>query len=483
MPYTREDRPWTASVTLPENEGLVPALLTAQREPSAVWRGASRLVLAPLSLSLDQVLALLVAALLAVGLIMVQSAEAQVREVRVEWFQGAFNTKNALHAGIGLLVMIVLWRWDYARWLGKKLWTSPAFWFLLVTFGLLISVLLVGTTVKGARRWLTVPVLKFNFQPSELVKLAMILFTTAYAVHAGPRIRNFFTGVLPVLAGVGVVLLLVVKEDFGTTALIGVVFFCLLLMAGVRWWHMALILPPALAVGVYFIVREPYRRQRLTAFWDIFWGQNADLQGAGYHPWQSLLTIINGGIRGQGLGHGVQKMGFLPEDNTDFIFAVICEELGVIGAGLICALFIAIVLVGWRIMMRCQTLPGKMVAFGITAMIGLQAAINIAVVTVSVPTKGIALPLISSGGTGWIMTAAAVGVLMAVERMNRKREREHAHTPRARYSPGTDLFAMPVLSDEVFNLEPPAGDAAPVADYAPAEKKTPLSIGRWTWWR
>ena len=133
-----------------------------------------------------------------------------------------------------------------------------------------------------------------------------------------------------------------------------------------------------------------------------------------------MLTITSGGFWGRGLGNGIQKMGYLPEDNTDFIFAVICEELGFIGALMVIGLFIAFVIIGWRIASRCTNHFGKMVAFGITAMIGLQAAMNIAVVTASMPTKGIALPFISSGGTGWIMNAAAIGVLMSIERMNRR---------------------------------------------------------------
>src|SRR5262249_4737885 len=137
------------------------------------------------------------------------------------------------------------------------------------------------------------------------------------------------------------------------------------------------------------------------------------------------------GFWGRGLGNGIQKMGYLPEDNTDFIFAVVCEELGFIGALMVVVLFAGFVMVGWRVMSRCENLFGKMVAFGITAIIGLQAAINIAVVTASMPTKGIALPLISSGGTGWIMNAAAIGVLMSIERVNRREAEARRHLSRA----------------------------------------------------
>jgi cell division protein FtsW len=208
---------------------------------------------------------------------------------------------------------------------------------------------------------------------------------------------------------------LVVKEDFGTTVLIAAVVLVQILMAGCRVWHLALLLPPVAGV-MYHMLNTPWRRARLLAFLH----PEADAQGAGYHVVQSLLTIASGEFWGRGLGNGIQKMGYLPEDNTDFIFAVICEELGFPGALMVIGLFVAFTLSGWRIATRCNNLYGKMVAFGITAIIGLQAAINLAVVTASMPTKGIALPLISSGGTGWIMNAAAIGVLMSIERVNRR---------------------------------------------------------------
>ena len=254
-----------------------------------------------------------------------------------------------------------------------------------------------------------------SFQPSELAKLGLVLFISGYAAHRQAKVRNFFTGFVPLVGVLGIVTVLIVKEDFGTTVLIAAVCFILLMMAGCRWWHLGLLLPPA-AVAAYFLLwHSDFRRTRLLAF--LHPEQYA--KTIGYHPLQSLLTIMSGGFWGRGLGNGIQKMGYLPEDNTDFIFAVICEELGFFGALMVVVLFVAFVIVGWRIAARCNHLFGKMVAFGITGIIGLQAAINVAVVTVSMPTKGIALPLISSGGTGWIMMAAAGGVLMSIERINR----------------------------------------------------------------
>jgi cell division protein FtsW len=222
-----------------------------------------------------------------------------------------------------------------------------------------------------------------------------------------------------------------------------------------------MLVPPA-AFGAYVLLwHSPFRRARLLAFLN----PTADPAGAGYHPMQSLLTIISGGFWGRGLGNGIQKMGYLPEDNTDFIFAVICEELGFIGAAMVVGLFLAFVVIGWRIASRCQHQFGKMLAFGITAMIGLQAAINIAVVTVTMPTKGIALPLISSGGTGWIMNAAMIGVLMSIERINRREAWEQERQGRGA-APG---MGFPVQVHAVPAVHAiPAARAVPVAHAIPA---------------
>jgi len=159
------------------------------------------------------------------------------------------------------------------------------------------------------------------------------------------------------------------------------------------------------------IVTSAYRRARLTAFLDPW----ADPQGIGYHPIQSMLAIAQGGITGRGVGNGVQKFGYLPEDTTDFLFAIICEEAGVAGAAVVVVFYLVILGIGFGILRRCQDPFGRLVALGILLMLGTQALINLAVVTVVVPTKGIALPLLSAGGTGWVMTAAAVGLLASLD--------------------------------------------------------------------
>ena len=278
----------------------------------------------------------------------------------------------------------------------------------------------------------------------------------------GYSTKQWRWGFVPLVLGFGMCAALVLKEDFGTAALLSVVVVVMILMAGCRWWHVAMLIPPGVLVVWGAIFRDPtsFRYKRMMAFLNPF----ADMKGAGYHPAESLLTIASGGFWGLGLGNGIQKMGYLPEDNTDFIFAVICEELGFFGAMMVIGLFLAFVIIGWRIAMRCQHQFGKMVAFGITAMIGLQAAFNIAVVTVTVPTKGIALPLISSGGTGWIMKALAIGVLMSIERVNRREIAMKQMGERA----AEPALGFPVQVTAVPNVAAlPAAAAVPVVPAQP----------------
>ncbi|HMD54791.1 MAG TPA: putative peptidoglycan glycosyltransferase FtsW [Phycisphaerae bacterium] len=374
--------------------------------------------LRPVSLTLDQILFLICVTLLGIGLIMVQSADARVQPLPHLWLLDFFSNSSGIHMLLAIVLMCVMWRIDYRKLMGQTLFQSFAFWFMLLSIALLCLVFThLGASINGARRWLMFRAGShaITFEPSELAKWSLVLFISAYAVHCRDRIRSFFKGFLPVVGVMGLTCALILKEDFGTTVLIAGVCVILLLMAGCRWWHIALLIPGALLVGYIAVAHSAYRSQRLL----IFLHPQLDPKGAGYNPIQSLLSFASGGFYGLGLGNGVQKMGYLPEDSTDFIFSLIAEELGFFGCLTVVLLFLMLTFCGWRVAMRSRDLFGKMAAFGVTAMICLQAAMNIAVVTVTVPTKGIALPMISSGGTGWIMTAGAIGLLMSIERTNR----------------------------------------------------------------
>ncbi|MHC5004118.1 MAG: FtsW/RodA/SpoVE family cell cycle protein [Planctomycetota bacterium] len=198
----------------------------------------------------------------------------------------------------------------------------------------------------------------------------------------------------------------------GTAVLVGAAGLAVLLAGGARLRHAALLVPAAALAVAGALVQSPYRLDRLRAFLDPY----GDPQGVGYHMIQSMSAVSGGGLAGRGLGNSIQKFGYLPEDTTDFIFAIICEELGIVGAGLVICLYAMLCLCALSIIRRTTDRFAQLLAIGIVATIGLQALINLAVVTGCGPTKGIALPLISSGGTGWVLTAFCLGLLVSIGR-------------------------------------------------------------------
>jgi cell division protein FtsW len=334
------------------------------------------------------------------------------------------SVRQAMFSFAGLVTLLLVGLCPYESWRMRDrrqersplAWLQPSSCLMLIVLGLCAVVLVpgIGEERNGARRWLSLGPgsLGLGFQPSELAKLAVVVFFAARCAKLGDRIRRFWTGFLPMILILGSLGGLVGKEDFGTAALLLIVGFCMLLGAGARIWHVVLLSFPAFAGAVYLIIAEPYRVQRVLSFLDPY----ADPQGKGYHQIQSLITIASGGWWGRGLGAGIQKYGYLPEGRTDFIFAVICEELGIIGGTAVIALFAILVWQGRKAMMNADTEFGRLLALGATMTIGLQAAMNIAVVTVSVPTKGIGLPLVSAGGTGVIFFSVLVGLLVNVAR-------------------------------------------------------------------
>ena len=363
-----------------------------------------------------QVIQLCVMALLGIGLVMIQSAGM--------WIEGADPAsgsilslawgRHTIYALIAVAVMLAAAWVDVRQLLRCHGLANPLWWLLMLALGLtaLTFVPALAKTVNGASRWLRIG--PFSFQPSELVKWVMLAAIAWWCARRGGVMHRFRHGLLPPLVLVAMACMLVVIEDLGTAMLIGVVSMCLLYAGGARLWQLVLMAVPGLIMVVMLIMSSPYRLRRLLAFIDPW----ADSEGAGYHPIQSMIAIAQGGLVGRGLGNGVQKFGYLPEDTTDFIFAVICEELGIVGALLVACLYLAILWVGVGILRDCRDTFSRLLGLGVLLTVGIQAAINLAVVTVLVPTKGIALPLISLGGTGWVMTGLALGLLTSLDNAN-----------------------------------------------------------------
>lgn len=335
------------------------------------------------------------------------------RSVKAKWQWSARGRKHLLFAGLAIAAFFIVGRFDFRR-LGSPhapIHRSTAVWLLGLAALACAAVLVphIGRSVNGARRWIVMG--PIQVQPSEMAKWGVVLFL-AWWLSRRPVNMDRFTGFLMTVAPVGFVCLLVVIEDFGTAALIGAVTLAMLLVGQVKWRHLAVTLPPALAGAYWFVRHEPYRWTRMTAFLDPW----AAPQGVGYHMVQSLLSFSTGGLFGRGLGNGIQKLGYLPEDTTDFIFAVVCEELGLFGAALTIALYLGILYVAWQVVKKQGDAFGRLLAFGVGTMLGVQAIINMAVATVSVPTKGLSLPLVSAGGSGLVITCGALGLLYGVVR-------------------------------------------------------------------
>ncbi|HEX3032174.1 MAG TPA: putative lipid II flippase FtsW [Bacillota bacterium] len=355
----------------------------------------------------DFILFCTVLALLVYGLIMVFSASEVSAYYRYDGDIFYFFKKQLLWATIGLGGMFVLIKYDFRK-LRALVW--PA---LAGSLSLLILVLIpgVGKVVNGAQRWID---LGFTgFQPSELVKLSLVMFVAHLAALQKQNIRQLGRGLMPHLMVLALVCLLILAQpDLGTAMAAAGTVYIMLFAAGARGKHLgslAVLGVSAISIAIAF---EPYRRSRFLAFLDPF----ADPKGTGYHIIQSLYAIGSGGFFGVGLGEGMQKHNYLPEQHTDFIFAVINEELGFVGGCLVILLFIVFLWRGLKVAMTCPDPFGSLMAVGITSMVALQAVVNMGVVTGSLPITGITLPLISFGGTSLVFTLAGVGILLNISR-------------------------------------------------------------------
>jgi cell division protein FtsW len=286
----------------------------------------------------------------------------------------------------------------------------------------------IGREMNGARRWIYLPLPGLgttSIQPSEIVKWGVVILLAIYCADRAARMRSFIHGLAPGLLAVGLVAAVVAHEDLGTGVLIVAVACITLLAGGARLWHFLMFLPAGLAAFVALIISNPYRLTRIETFFNPY----IDPQGSGYHMIQSMLAVAGGEGFGRGLGYGLQKFGYLLEDTTDFIFGIICEELGIAGAAVVIFLYAMLLWSGLAIVRQQVSPTLKLIGLGICSTIGLQALINLAVVTGLAPTKGIALPLISSGGTGWILTAASLGLLIGMDGLGEESPAADQHSP------------------------------------------------------
>ncbi len=318
-------------------------------------------------------------------------------------------TSQLTGIGAGAALMLVVLRVDY-----RKL-DHPAVAAVLVAASLallaLVAVPGVGKMLNGSRRWLRLGPL--SFQPSEMAKYAMILFLARALSAPGRDVRRFFTGLVPLFIVPGAMFLLILMQpNLSTAGSILIVAAVMVLMAGARWLHLGLIGVAGAALGTFYALSEDYRRARLMSFRDPF----AYLTNEGYQLSQSLMAFGSGGLFGMGLGKGRQKYAFLPYPESDFIFAVVGEDMGFFGCVLVLALFAAFVFFGLRVAMRCEDRFGSLLAGGITAMIGVQCVLNVAVVIGLMPTTGLPLPFFSAGGTSIAIVMGAVGLLLNISR-------------------------------------------------------------------
>ena len=372
-----------------------------ERQP--VWRQNRKARLKPA----DGTLTLILALLMMCGLLTLFSA---TYYKAVDQGDALLEVKKQLiGVGLGAFLMFLTSRIPYS------FWQKPRVVMLALTgsFALLVLVLIpgIGVYVNGSRRWLNIAGL--SFQPSELAKIASVMYLASTLSFRLKQVERLWTGILPLLVIPAAMFLLILQQpNLSTAGSIMIVAVLMMLLAGAKWKHLSLMGVAGLAVGFAYAWVEPYRRERLLSFRDPF----AQMSDEGYQLSQSLIAIGSGGLFGRGLGQGRQKFSYLPYPESDFIFAIIGEDFGLFGCCVVILLFVAFAVAGMRIALNCQDRYGCLLAAGITAMISVQAFINIGVVVGILPTTGLPLPFFSAGGTSISLLMAAVGILFNISR-------------------------------------------------------------------
>jgi cell division protein FtsW len=352
----------------------------------------------------DPMLAACVLGLLGFGIVMVYSASA-VYAAQKFGASDYFLRRELAYTALGLTAFAWSSRVDYSVY---RRYVYPV---LITTIVMLGAVLVVGARINGARRWFHLGPL--SFQPAELAKLAIVIYLAHSLTKKAEKVRTFTVGFLPHMAVAGVMMLLLLKQpDLGTAVILGGATLCLLFVAGARVSYIFMAILAAMPVLYYVVVSTEFRRLRMLAFLNPWLYRFS----VGYQVTESLISIGSGGLTGLGLGDGKQKLFFLPEAHTDYIGAIIGEELGLVGLCCVAATFVVLVWRGLRASLRARDAFGAYLGFGVTALIGLQACVNLGVVLGSLPTKGLPMPFVSFGGSTLVVDLFAAGILLNISR-------------------------------------------------------------------
>jgi len=354
----------------------------------------------------DLVLFLIIILLVCTGIIMIYSSS-YYTALDMTNKSGFFLQKQLKSLGLGFAVMLFVSQISY--WKLRKI-AVPLFVVVLI----LLVVVLFCPPINGGRRWIDLGF--YSLQPSEMAKLSVIITFSTLMAARQDRMQSFSNGVLPFISILLVLNLLILKEpDLGTTAVVTLIGFFLMYIANANFGQLLLVIATFTAGAFLVIINSPYKMQRVIAWWDPY----KDASGSGYHILQSLVAVGSGGFFGVGLAQSKQKFSFLPEQYTDFIFAIICEELGFIGALFVISLFIGLLWRGIMIARRAPDLFGFLMASGIVFYVSVQAFSNISVVLNVFPVTGIPLPFISYGGTSLLITLTSMGILLNISRYSR----------------------------------------------------------------
>jgi len=355
------------------------------------------------TLKSDKTLFVATLLLVVLSVVMVYSASAVQAEAKYG-LSYLFLSKQLVWAVLGMGLMFIVMRVDYHRYR-----TPAVVWTGLGATALLLVMVFFFSSRNGAHRWITLGIL--SLQPSELAKLAIILFMASVLDRRMHRVNDPALVLGPICVVTGTFMALILPEpDLGTAAVIAGIVGVMIFAAGLSYRYLFGLVLATLPGLVFLIMGTPFRRQRILAFLH----PERDPLGAGFQTIHSLYAVGTGGIFGKGLMAGIEKLYYIPEPHTDFIFAVIAEELGLIGTTLTLLCFAIIAWRGWRACLLAPDRLGSLMALGITTMVTLQAFINISVVTVLLPTKGIPLPFVSNGGSSLLINLVAMGILLNI---------------------------------------------------------------------